>query len=163
MTESHEVVIVGAGPADLRAALVLARCRRNILLCQAGEGRNHASHGIHGLLTHEGDLPADFIAAAHKDLARYPTVHRRNCEVIALRATHHGFEFTCDDGSGGRALKMLLATGLRDELPSIAGVEAFYGCSVHHCLYCDGFEYADRPIAAFGAADKGANLALMML
>ena len=162
MTGSYDVLIVGAGPAGLSAALLLARSRRNVLLCGAGEGRNHASHGIHGLLAHEGQLPADFIAAAGDDLKRYPTLHRRDCEVVAVKPTYDGFTFTCADGSGGIALKILLATGLRDELPSIPGVETFYGCSVHHCLYCDGFEYADRPIAAFGEADKGAGLALMM-
>jgi thioredoxin reductase len=140
----------------------LARSRRDVLLCGAGEGRNHASHGIHGLLTHEGQLPADFLAAADKDLSRYPTLHRRHCEVTSIEPTYDGFAFTCADGSGGTARKVLLATGLSDELPLIPGVETFYGCSVHHCLYCDGFEYADRPIAAFGEADKGAGLALMM-
>ena len=159
---SYEVLIVGAGPAGLSAALVLARCRRHVLLCGAGEGRNHASRGIHALLTHEGQLPADFIAACDKDLSRYPALQRRQSEVAALHNAHDGFAFKCADGTGGTAQKVLLATGLRDELPSIAGVESFYGCSVHHCLYCDGFEYADRPIAAFGEADKGAGLALMM-
>ena len=162
MTGNYDVLIVGAGPAGLSAALVLARSRRDVLLCGAGEGRNHASHGIHGLLTHEGQLPADFLAAADKDLSRYPTLHRRHCEVTSLQPTYDGFAFTCADGSGGTAQKVLLATGLIDELPPIPGVKTFYGCSVHHCLYCDGFEYADRPIAAFGEADKGAGLALMM-
>ena len=160
--ETYDVLIVGAGPAGLSAALVPGRSRRSVLLCGSGEGRNHASHGIHGLLAHEGQLPADFIAAADKDLTRYPTLHQRHSEVVAIRPTYDGFTFSCADGSGGTAQKVLLATGLRDELPSIPRVETFYGCSVHHCLYCDGFEYADRPIAAFGAADKGGGLALMM-
>jgi thioredoxin reductase len=162
MTGSYDVLIVGAGPAGLSAALVLARSRRSVLLCGAGERRNQASHGIHSLLTHEGRLPADFIAAAEKDLGRYSTLHRRDAEVVSIKPAYDGFAFTCADDSGGAALKVLLATGLRDELPAIPGIETFYGCSVHHCLYCDGFEYADKPIAAFGEADKGAGLALMM-
>jgi thioredoxin reductase len=162
MRESHDVLVVGAGPAGLSAALVLSRARRRVLLCGAGETRNHVSHGIHGLLSHEGQLPADFIAAGAHDLKRYSTLERCEVEVVSIKPTYNGFEFTCADGSSGSALKVLLATGLRDELPSIPGIEAFYGCSVHHCLYCDGFEYADKPIAAFGSADKGAGLALMM-
>ncbi len=162
MTESFEVLIVGAGPAGLSAALVLSRARRRVVMCGSGETRNHVSHGIQGLLTHEGQLPSDFIAAADQDLSRYLTLHRRHCEVVEVKSHYHGFAFACADGSGGTAKKVLLATGLRDELPSISGVETFYGRSVHHCLYCDGFEYSDRPIAAFGEADKGAGLALMM-
>jgi thioredoxin reductase len=133
-----------------------------VLVCGAGETRNHASHGIHGLLGQEGQLPADFIAAGVRNLERYPTLDRRDVEVISIKASDGGFTFTCVDGSGGLAGKILLATGLRDELPAIPGVEAFYGCSVHHCLYCDGFEYAQKPIAAYGESDKGAGLALMM-
>ena len=159
---SYEALIVGAGPAGLSAALVLARCRRRVLLCGTGETRNHASHGIRGLLGREGQLPADFIAAGVRDLERYPTLDHRDVEVVSIEASNGGFTFTCADGSGGSAGKILLATGLRDELPAIPGVEVFYGCSVHHCLYCDGFEYADKPIAAYGEGDKGAGLALMM-
>jgi thioredoxin reductase len=162
MTISYDVLIVGAGPAGLSAALVLARCRRRVLLCGSGEPRNHASHGIHGLLSHEGQLPADFIAASAQDLTRYPHLQRRDVEVVSIKPADGGFTFACADGTGGSATKVLLATGLRDELPALPGVETFYGCSVHHCLYCDGFEYADKPLAAFGDGDKGAGLALMM-
>src|SRR4029079_2524226 len=159
---SYEALIVGAGPAGLSAALVLARCRRRVLLCGTGETRNHASHGIHGLLGQEGQMPADFIAAGVRDLERSPTVDRRDVEVVSIEASNGGFTFACADGSEGSAGKILLATGRLDELPAIPGVEALYGCSVHHCLYCDGFEYADKPIAAYGDGDKGAGLALMM-
>ena len=72
------------------------------------------------------------------------------------------FEVTCADGTTGIASKVLLATGIVDELPEIAGIEALYGVSIHHCLYCDGFEYAGKPVAAFGKGDKGADLAVMM-
>jgi thioredoxin reductase len=159
---TYDVLIAGAGPAGMSAALVLARCRRNVLLCGWGKGRNYASHGIHSLLTHEGRTPDDFIAAAETDLARYTALERRSVEVVSIAPDGDRFEFRCSDGSRGQAKKILLATGLADELPALSGIEAFYGCSVHHCLYCDGFEYADKPIAAFGEGDKGAGLALMM-
>jgi thioredoxin reductase len=73
-----------------------------------------------------------------------------------------GFAFECADGTSGGARKVLLATGLVDELPDVDGIEALYGRSVHHCLYCDGFEHRDQPLAAYGDGDKGAGLALMM-
>jgi thioredoxin reductase len=159
---AYDVLIAGAGPAGMSAALVLARCRREVLLCGWGKRRNYASHGIHSLLTHEGRTPDDFIAAAEADLMRYTALERRSVEVVSIAPDGDCFEFRCSDGSSGQAKKVLLATGLADELPALSGIEAFYGCSVHHCLYCDGFEYADKPIAAFGEGDKGAGLALMM-
>jgi thioredoxin reductase len=159
---SYDVLVVGAGPAGLSAALVLARCRRSLLVCDWEERRNAASTGIHGLLTREGCQPADFIAAAEQDLGRYPTVSLRRMQVASVTPDAGGFRFRCADGQYGTAKKVLLATGLRDVLPELVGIAPLYGCSVHHCLYCDGFEYADRPIAAYGDADKGAGLALMM-
>ena len=158
----YDALIVGAGPAGMSAALVLARCHRSVLLCGAGERRNHTSRGIHGLLTHERQVPEEFIAAADRDLARYSTLHRRGTELISIERDGETFKFASADGHSGEAKKVLLATGLRDELPALPGIEAFYGRSVHHCPYCDGFEYADQPIAAFGESEKGAALALMM-
>jgi len=159
---AYDALIVGAGPAGMSAALILARCRRKILLCGSGKRRNEASHGIHGLLTHECRTPADFIASAEADLARYVSLQRRDTEVVDIHADGDCFKFGCSDGFSGWTKKVLLATGLSDELPALPGIDTFYGRSVHHCPYCDGFEYADRPIAAFGEGDKGAALALMM-
>jgi thioredoxin reductase len=133
-----------------------------VFVCDWEDRRNAASTGIHGLLTHEGCQPADFIAAAKKDLLRYPTVSLRGTQVASVTADAGAFGFICADTYAGTAKKVLLATGLRDVLPDLAGIAPLYGCSVHHCLYCDGFEYADRPLAAYGEADKGAGLALMM-
>ena len=73
-----------------------------------------------------------------------------------------GFSFACGEGTRGFATKILLATGLVDELPELPGIKKLYGVSVHHCLYCDGYEYARRPVAAYGKGDKGADLAVMM-
>ena len=79
-----------------------------------------------------------------------------------IRLVDRGFEFDCADGTTGAASKILLATGMVDELPELAGIQALYGVSVHHCLYCDGFEYAGKSVAAYGKGDKGADLAVMM-
>jgi thioredoxin reductase len=157
-----DVLVIGGGPAGLSAALILARCHRTVLLCDEGHQRNLSSRAIHGLLGREGRSPASFLDEARKDLSRYRSVSMRGTRVTAINRTGKGFEFVCADGTAGSASKVLLATGLVDELPELEGIQALYGVSVHHCLYCDGFEYAGKPVAAYGRGDKGAELAVMM-
>jgi thioredoxin reductase len=82
--------------------------------------------------------------------------------VGAIRPVDDKFEYSCEDGTQGTASKVLLASGIVDELPAIAGIDQLYGTSVHHCLYCDGFEYRGKAVAAYGVDDKGAELGLMM-
>ena len=157
-----DVLIVGGGPAGLSAALILGRCHRKALLCDEGRQRNLSSHAIHGLLGCEGQSPSDFLDEALEELSRYKSVSVRGTRVTDISPAGEEFEFVCADGTTGTASKLLLATGLVDELPELAGIESLYGVSVHHCLYCDGFEYAGKPVAAVGKGDKGAELAVVM-
>jgi thioredoxin reductase len=158
----YDVLIVGGGPAGLSAALILGRCHRKTLLCDEGRQRNLSSHAIHGLLGREGLPPSAFLDEARQELTRYNSVSMHRTLVTDITPTGDKFEFVCADGTNGSAAKILLATGLVDEVPELPGVEALYGVSVHHCLYCDGFEYAGKPVAAYGKGDKGAELAIMM-
>ena len=157
-----DVLIVGGGPAGLSAGLILGRCRRQVLICDDEQPRNRASQAIHGLLGREGQSPSAFLEEARQELTGYKSVSCRRTRVTDLGPTEDGFAFVCADGTGGIASKVLLATGIVDELPEIVGIEPLYGISVHHCLYCDGFEYAGKPVAALGKGDKGADLAVMM-
>jgi thioredoxin reductase len=133
-----------------------------VLLCDEGHQRNLSSHAIHGLLGREGRSPASFLHEAREDLSGYKTVAVRGTGIKAISRAGEEFEFVCADGTAGSASKVLLATGLVDDLPELAGIKPLYGVSVHHCLYCDGFEYAGKPVAAYGKEDKGAELAVMM-
>ena len=158
----QEVLIVGGGPAGLSAALVLGRCHRKVLICDDGKPRNRSSHAIHGLLGQEGTSPAAFLETARRELSKYPSVQLLEIRVENIDPYGDDFRFGCADGTKGKASKILLASGLVDELPSIPRIEEFYGVSVHHCLYCDGFEYKGKAVAAYGKGDKGAELGLMM-
>jgi thioredoxin reductase len=157
-----DVLVVGGGPAGLSAALILGRCHRKVLVCDEGRQRNLRSHAIHGLLGREGKSPSDFLDEALEELSRYKSVSVRGTRVAGVIPAGEEFEFVCADGARGTASKVLLATGLVDELPELEGIEPLYGVSVHHCLYCDGFEYAGKPVAAYGKGDKGAELAVAM-
>jgi thioredoxin reductase len=157
-----DVLIVGGGPAGLSAALILGRCHRHALLCDEGRQRNLSSQAIHGLLGREGKSPSDFLDEALEEISRYKSVSVRGTRVTEVVPAGEEFTFVCADGTTGAASKILLATGLVDELPELEGIEPLYGVSVHHCLYCDGFEYAGKPVAAYGKGDKGAELGLVM-
>jgi thioredoxin reductase len=157
---TYDCLVVGAGPAGLSAALMLGRCRRRVLVCDIGEPRNRWSHAVHGFLTRDGTPPATMLALAREELRPYTTVDLRDVRVVDAARGVEGFEVRCEDGTAYRARTLLLATGVVDELPAVEGFEALYGRSVHHCPYCDGWEWRDQPLASYGRGDAGAALAL---
>lgn len=158
----HDVIIVGAGPAGLSAALILGRCRRRVLVCDAGNPRNAASHAVHGFLTRDGMSPAEFLRAGREQLRCYANVELRETEVTHAGCAGDHFAVVLRDGTRCTSRKLLLATGVVDEVPRVAGIDKFYGRSVFHCPYCDGWEVREQPLAVYGRGEKGRGLALML-
>lgn len=159
----YDVVIVGGGPAGLSAALMLGRCRRSVLICDTGKPRNRASRAMHGYLTRDGIPPREFLAIARQELQRYLTVEMRDVEVQAVRCRPDGrFDVTLAGGEQVTSRKLLVATGVADNVPEIPGVEDLYGRSVFHCPYCDAWEVSDEPIAVYGRGAQGTGLSLTL-
>ncbi|HWN17426.1 MAG TPA: NAD(P)/FAD-dependent oxidoreductase [Gemmatimonadales bacterium] len=157
---TYDCIVVGAGPAGLSGALMLGRCRRSVMVCDSGEPRNAQSAGLHGYLTRDGIHPGEFLGLARQELEQYPTVEFHRGAVTEARRTSGGFHVVCAGGLQLSARKLLLATGVVDELPDIEGFRELYGKSVHHCPYCDAWEWRDQPLAVYGRAEAGTALAL---
>lgn len=159
----QDVIIVGGGPAGLSAALVLGRCRRQVLLFDSGKPRNYAARAMHGYLGQDGTPPEEFRRRSREQLAKYPCVELREGEVVDAQRGDEQFTVTLKDGSAHTARILLLATGLIDAVPKVPGMERFYGTGVHLCPYCDGWEHNDQTIVVYGQGQMGADLALEML
>ena len=158
----YDCIIVGGGPAGLSAALMLGRCRRRVLLCDMGGQRNIRARKMYGYLTRDGTPPAEYFRCARAELGRYGTIECREMEIVEASRESGGFALCASDGTRLATRKLLLATGVVDQLPDIEGLDELYGTSVHHCPFCDGWEWRDQPLAVYGAAGQGAALALSL-
>ncbi|MCB9543943.1 MAG: NAD(P)/FAD-dependent oxidoreductase [Myxococcales bacterium] len=134
-----DVIIVGGGYAGLSAALQLGRARRDVLVIDAGERRNRSAAHAHGFLGHDGEAPDAIAARGRADVSKYETVRFLDGKATAPRAIADGFEVQVD-GKPHAARRLILATGVKDELPLIPGLWARWGRSVFHCPYCHGYE-----------------------
>src|SRR4051812_44121904 len=159
----RDVVIVGGGPAGLSAALVLGRARQRVLVLDAGRPANRVSRSIGGLLAHDRS-PASLRRAGRRQLAKLPTVEVVDAEVLDVKLRGEGVEVAaaCPKGvTPVHARAVLFANGLNYEPPSIPGLARLWGRSVFHCVFCDGWESADRPIALHARGEGAARLALL--
>ena len=158
-----DAVVIGAGPAGLNAALVLGRARRRVLVIDGGEPRNAASHAMHGFLSRDGLDPAELRRIGRMQLEPYPDAELAAGVVGEVQIAGNRFEVTSSLGDPVVARKLLLAVGIRDELPQIAGFAPLYGNSAFHCPYCDGWEVRDQSIAVLSEEPGGLRLALLLL
>src|SRR5262249_34537414 len=140
----YDVAIVGGGPAGLAAALVLGRMRRDVLLLDADDPAHAVSEGGHGFFGHDGVPPRELRRIGREQLRPYESVALRMVAVDAVYRDRDGFSILTGRTTAEAGV-LLLAMGMRYELPPIDGVAELWGRSAYHCPYCHGWELRDRP------------------
>ena len=140
-----DCAIIGGGPAGLNAALILGRARRNVLLFDNDNPRNAVTQESHGFITRDGIKPKEFREIARKELGKYPSVVYLKREVITV-IKNKEFEVVTSEREKYYSKAIIISTGLKDILPGIENISDFYGKSLFHCPYCDGWELRDKPL-----------------
>lgn len=161
-TMPYDAVIVGGSFAGLSAGLQLARARRSILVIDEGRRRNRFSSHSHGFLGQDGREPAAIVAEAKAQLLAYPTVAWQDARASDAKIEGNGFSITDSGGDQHRARRLLLATGVRDELPAIPGLQERWGKSVLHCPYCDGYELGGGKLGVLASGSFSALKAALV-
>ncbi|MDX6362209.1 NAD(P)/FAD-dependent oxidoreductase [Streptomyces sp. NPDC058274] len=162
MTERYEAVVVGGGAAGLSAALVLGRARRHTLVIDAGEPRNAPAGHLQGYLTRDGMPPAEFLAEGRREIERYGVELVRDRAVDVTRDEEGEFDVTLAGGRTVHARRLVVATGLADELPSVPGVAERFGRDVLHCPYCHGWEVRDEAFGVLATSVLSVHQALIV-
>ncbi len=163
-----DVIIVGAGAAGLSAALVLGRACRRVLVADGGPPRNAPSPAVHAFLTRDGTPPAELLRLAREQLRPYDTVEIRPVRVTGISRQRGGFAVRAvaasDEGPAVpvTARRVVLCTGVLDELPPLAGARELWGRGVLHCPYCHGWEVRGQPLAVYGRSKTAYGLSLLV-
>lgn len=161
MKEKYDVVVVGGGAAGLAGALALARARRSVLVIDAGSPRNAPAGHVHNYLGREGTPPRELVATGRTEVAGYGGEFADGTVTSAKPVDGGGFRVTLDDGREVLARRLLVTTGLVDELPDVPGVAQRWGQDVLHCPYCHGWEVRDQAIGILGKAPMSVHQALL--
>ena len=158
----YDAIVIGGGPAGLQAALTIGRMHRQVLLLDSGEYRNATVSHAHNLVTNDGRDPAELRAIARAELAAYPTVEVRTAAVETVSGALGDFRVTLDDGTIEQSRRLLLATGMRDELPAVPGLREHWGRTVAQCPFCHGHEFAGRRVAILVDGEHGEMIGRML-
>jgi thioredoxin reductase len=156
---TYDVIVIGGGPAGLSGAVALGRALRSVLVIDSGAPRNAPAEGIHNFLTRDGMPPAEFLAAGREEVRRYGGTVLDGAVTAARGSEADGFEVELADGTIQRARRLLVTTGLIDQLPDIPGLADQWGHTVLHCPYCHGYEVRGRSIGIIALNERATEQA----
>ena len=160
MDHEYDVIVVGGGAAGLSGAVALLRSRRRVLVVDAGSPRNAPAGGVHNLLTRDGLPPRELLALGREEVRRYGGEVREG-RAVSAAPLDDGFEVHLDDGGRLTARRLLVTTGLVDELPQVDGLRERWGHQVLHCPYCHGWEVRDQRIGVLATGPTAVHQALL--
>ena len=158
----YDVIIVGGSYSGISAGLQLARARRKVLVIDAGQRRNRFAHSSHGFLGQDGRNPGTITSEARAQLLAYPTVEWMSQPAIQAKTEDGGYVITAANGEQFAARRLILATGVVDELPEISGLSERWGQRVFHCPYCHGYELDGGQVGVLAASPMAIHQALML-
>lgn len=159
---NYDVIVIGGSYAGLSAAMALARARKRVLVIDAGQRRNRFAHAAHGFLGQDGRPPGEIVRAARAEVAAYPTVAFIDGTATEATPTDVGFAITLADGTTHGAARLILATGLVDEIPDLPGLREQWGDGVVLCPYCHGYEVAGGRLGVLAFLPMAAEQALLI-
>jgi len=158
----YDVAVIGGGAAGLSAALVLTRARRRVIVVDGGQPRNAPAAHMQGFLSRDGMPPAELLARGREEVASYGG-HLVHDIVTAVRPREDGrYTVSMDNGDAVSARRVLVTTGLRDDVPDVCGVSERWGRDVLHCPYCHGHEVRDQQIGVLGGTSEAVQHALLI-
>jgi thioredoxin reductase len=157
----YDVIVIGGGAAGLTGALVLARSRRSVLVVDGGQQRNGAASAVHGFLGSEGLSPGDLMDRGAAEVRRYGGEIAAG-HAVSARPVPAGFEVTLAGGPPVSARRLLVSTGLTDELPDLPGLRERWGQDVIHCPYCHGWEIRDQAVGVLATTPDALEEALLL-
>lgn len=158
----YDVVVVGGSYAGLSAALQLGRARQRVLVVDGGQRRNRFATHSHGFLTQDGTPAAEIAAIGKAQLLAYPTASWLDGQVVAAEGEAGAFRLRLASGEAIQARRLILALGLRDDLPALPGLAERWGQSVFHCPYCHGYELNQGPIGVLAFSHLALHQALLV-
>lgn len=154
-----DVVVIGGGPAGMSAALVAGRGRKQVLLIDEEKPRNAVTHETHAFLTRDGAKPEEFRAKGRRDLLHYPTISIKKGKILSIAKTkEESFELIAESGETINTRNIVLATGVKETLPDVKGIENYYGNSIFSCPFCDGWEMRYKPLVLISESIQALHL-----
>lgn len=156
------MIIIGGSSAGLSAGMALGRAMRKVLIIDSGMPCNRQTPHSHNFFTRDGQTPHEILTIAREQTLKYPTITLLHSEAAQCTPIANGFEVSTISGETFSAKKIILAAGIKDQMPDIPGFAECWGISIIHCPYCHGYEYGYQPTGIFANGEMAFELAKLI-